>query len=164
MGGDNFFSYYGLVRRYVSEVQDHIHPDYVLPFGKFLVILNIVGRNLSLVLVYIFLYNSIFFKQVKKSLLLPFLLYIPITIFSSGRYALFQMVVIIAIIYILIRYQKLGWGKGNKYLLKKIAKVGVIFLVIFFFSSRRRHTRYISVTGVQTCALPISRRIMPSEP
>ena len=27
---------------------------------------------------------------------------------------------------------------------------------IFFFSSRRRHTRYISVTGVQTCALPIS--------
>ena len=28
--------------------------------------------------------------------------------------------------------------------------------VCFFFSSRRRHTRYISVTGVQTCALPIS--------
>ena len=28
--------------------------------------------------------------------------------------------------------------------------------MIFFFSSRRRHTRYISVTGVQTCALPIS--------
>ena len=26
---------------------------------------------------------------------------------------------------------------------------------MFFFSSRRRHTRYISVTGVQTCALPI---------
>src|SRR5213592_2254149 len=25
----------------------------------------------------------------------------------------------------------------------------------FFFSSRRRHTRYRSVTGVQTCALPI---------
>ena len=29
--------------------------------------------------------------------------------------------------------------------------------LFFFFSSRRRHTRYISVTGVQTCALPISR-------
>ena len=29
-------------------------------------------------------------------------------------------------------------------------------LLFFFFSSRRRHTRYISVTGVQTCALPIS--------
>ena len=28
----------------------------------------------------------------------------------------------------------------------------------FFFSSRRRHTRYISVTGVQTCALPISSK------
>src|SRR6186713_464128 len=27
---------------------------------------------------------------------------------------------------------------------------------IFFFSSRRRHTRYRYVTGVQTCALPIS--------
>ena len=31
----------------------------------------------------------------------------------------------------------------------------------FFFSSRRRHTRYISVTGVQTCALPIYRRELP---
>src|SRR3546814_6098071 len=26
----------------------------------------------------------------------------------------------------------------------------------FFFSSRRRHTRFALVTGVQTCALPIS--------
>src|SRR3546814_9772008 len=29
-------------------------------------------------------------------------------------------------------------------------------LCIFFFSSRRRHTRCALVTGVQTCALPIS--------
>src|SRR3546814_13363671 len=28
-------------------------------------------------------------------------------------------------------------------------------MVIFFFSSRRRHTRCALVTGVQTCALPI---------
>src|ERR1044071_3182037 len=27
--------------------------------------------------------------------------------------------------------------------------------LFFFFSSRRRHTRYPLVTGVQTCALPI---------
>src|SRR3546814_9685521 len=30
------------------------------------------------------------------------------------------------------------------------------FFVFFFFSSRRRHTRCALVTGVQTCALPIS--------
>src|SRR3546814_20968894 len=29
------------------------------------------------------------------------------------------------------------------------------FLSVFFFSSRRRHTRCALVTGVQTCALPI---------
>src|SRR3546814_6312519 len=29
------------------------------------------------------------------------------------------------------------------------------FLFVFFFSSRRRHTRCALVTGVQTCALPI---------
>src|SRR3546814_13197218 len=29
--------------------------------------------------------------------------------------------------------------------------------MIFFFSSRRRHTRCALVTGVQTCALPISK-------
>src|SRR5881409_4157343 len=31
----------------------------------------------------------------------------------------------------------------------------VLILVFFFFSSRRRHTRCETVTGVQTCALPI---------
>src|SRR3546814_19827932 len=29
-------------------------------------------------------------------------------------------------------------------------------VLLFFFSSRRRHTRCALVTGVQTCALPIS--------
>src|SRR3546814_4477666 len=32
----------------------------------------------------------------------------------------------------------------------------LIHVVFFFFSSRRRHTRCALVTGVQTCALPIS--------
>src|SRR3546814_4638441 len=31
--------------------------------------------------------------------------------------------------------------------------------LLFFFSSRRRHTRCALVTGVQTCALPIYRRM-----
>src|SRR3546814_1056376 len=34
--------------------------------------------------------------------------------------------------------------------------ISVIFAYAFFFSSRRRHTRCALVTGVQTCALPIS--------
>src|SRR3546814_10376226 len=33
--------------------------------------------------------------------------------------------------------------------------------VIFFFSSRGRHTRCALVTGVQTCALPIFERPIP---
>src|SRR3546814_2237965 len=35
-------------------------------------------------------------------------------------------------------------------------------IVGFFFSSRRRHTRCALVTGVQTCALPISNGIGPN--
>src|SRR3546814_15832137 len=31
-----------------------------------------------------------------------------------------------------------------------------VWLLLFFFSSRRRHTRCALVTGVQTCALPFS--------
>src|SRR3546814_6840790 len=31
--------------------------------------------------------------------------------------------------------------------------------VVFFFSSRRRHTRCALVTGVQTCALPILLKV-----
>src|SRR3546814_5488864 len=33
--------------------------------------------------------------------------------------------------------------------------MSLVFLFVFFFSSRRRHTRCALVTGVQTCALPI---------
>src|SRR3546814_9844302 len=33
--------------------------------------------------------------------------------------------------------------------------MSMLFIVYFFFSSRRRHTRCALVTGVQTCALPI---------
>src|SRR3546814_2070783 len=33
----------------------------------------------------------------------------------------------------------------------------LLLLFVFFFSSRRRHTRCALVTGVQTCALPIWR-------
>src|SRR3546814_2272354 len=38
----------------------------------------------------------------------------------------------------------------------------LLLLFFFFFSSRRRHTRCALVTGVQTCALPISSSIRPS--
>src|SRR3546814_7060204 len=36
----------------------------------------------------------------------------------------------------------------------------VLSFLFFFFSSRRRHTRCALVTGVQTCALPISPRLV----
>src|SRR3546814_19096128 len=35
-----------------------------------------------------------------------------------------------------------------------------LFVFLFFFSSRIRHTRCALVTGVQTCALPIFRRLV----
>src|SRR3546814_7505295 len=44
-----------------------------------------------------------------------------------------------------------------------------MLLIVFFFSIRRRHTRCALVTGVQTCALPIStlaasgRRVLDTE-
>src|SRR3546814_10486039 len=37
-----------------------------------------------------------------------------------------------------------------------ISVIFSVYLIVFFFSSRRRHTRCALVTGVQTCALPIS--------
>src|SRR5210317_2109788 len=41
-------------------------------------------------------------------------------------------------------------ASGSRYLLEGYRE-------IFFFSSRRRHTRFLNVTGVQMCALPIFR-------
>src|SRR3546814_8748707 len=43
----------------------------------------------------------------------------------------------------------------------------MVVCLLFFFSSRRRHTRCALVTGVQTCALPISpysARLTPCSP
>src|SRR3546814_1516574 len=40
----------------------------------------------------------------------------------------------------------------------------VLFVCLFFFSSRRRHTRCALVTGVQTCALPILRGGRDNDP
>src|SRR5210317_345384 len=31
-----------------------------------------------------------------------------------------------------------------------------LYIIFFFLSSRRLHTRFLNVTGIQTCALPIS--------
>src|SRR3546814_9845169 len=39
----------------------------------------------------------------------------------------------------------------------------MVSCVVVFFSSRRRHTRCALVTGVQTCALPISIGAMPDD-
>src|SRR3546814_4925217 len=36
-----------------------------------------------------------------------------------------------------------------------LCQVVIALIFLFFFSSRRRHTRCALVTGVQTCALPI---------
>src|SRR3546814_13793629 len=45
-----------------------------------------------------------------------------------------------------------------------VVEFGVVELsrdyLVLFFSSRRRHTRCALVTGVQTCALPISSKIL----
>src|SRR3546814_6016492 len=40
----------------------------------------------------------------------------------------------------------------------------MLFMCIFFFSSRRRHTRCALVTGVQTCALPIYLKAAHKDP
>src|SRR3546814_14904361 len=42
------------------------------------------------------------------------------------------------------------------FFLSSVCLFGCVASFFFFFSSRRRHTRCALVTGVQTCALPIS--------
>src|SRR3546814_15461943 len=44
----------------------------------------------------------------------------------------------------------------RQYVLDGSDSLIVVVCDLFFFSSRRRHTRCALVTGVQTCALPIS--------
>src|SRR3546814_10343496 len=44
----------------------------------------------------------------------------------------------------------------SRWLVLYVCSSCVLLFSFFFFSSRRRHTRCALVTGVQTCALPIS--------
>src|SRR3546814_6316912 len=48
------------------------------------------------------------------------------------------------------------------FLLYVVVYVICVYVVWFFFSSRRRHTRCALVTGVQTCALPIYLCLFPA--
>src|SRR6184192_278135 len=45
------------------------------------------------------------------------------------------------------------------YFFEMVYNVSIFVCFVFFFSSRRRHTRCRLVTGVQTCALPISEAL-----
>src|ERR1051325_11358619 len=67
----------------------------------------------------------------------------------------------------LYRYTRVKPDLGDLVLLtaplrQKVHQLGFDLKIMapfaFFFSSRRRHTRLHTVTGVQTCALPISDR------
>src|SRR3546814_14807849 len=44
-----------------------------------------------------------------------------------------------------------------------VVACSLLWCLIFFFSSRRRHTRCALATGVQTCALPISLAFLVDE-
>src|SRR3546814_6873821 len=48
------------------------------------------------------------------------------------------------------------WSLCISYLFFLVFFIFYCISIFFFFSSRRRHTRCALVTGVQTCALPIS--------
>src|SRR3546814_10574521 len=45
-----------------------------------------------------------------------------------------------------------------------ICSINSLASTVFFFSSRRRHTRCALVTGAQTCALPICENLRQSRP
>ena len=49
-------------------------------------------------------------------------------------------------------------AKGGEEAILDGGWVDIFDVFFFFFSSRRRHTRLLTVTGVQTCALPISEQ------
>src|SRR3546814_1725137 len=58
----------------------------------------------------------------------------------------------------MIMCKKVWWTDCTKWRHKLVKGVGsdaMMWGVLLFFSSRRRHTRCALVTGVQTCALPI---------
>src|SRR3546814_7490640 len=48
------------------------------------------------------------------------------------------------------------WSRYMYYVFLDIVLMNRSRFVFFFFASRRRHTKCAVVTGVQTCALPIS--------
>src|SRR6188508_3625568 len=59
-----------------------------------------------------------------------------------------------------LEFRRVNIGSDKRWLnaLDAVAKASDWKPRVFCFSSRRRHTRWLNVTGVQTCALPICRR------
>ena len=75
--------------------------------------------------------------------------------------SIFTLVIILTLVFIMVRQMPIdGYFENIDKLDEAVIKATLDQMglndPIFFFSSRRRHTSWNLVTGVQTCALPIS--------
>src|SRR3546814_6464933 len=65
-------------------------------------------------------------------------------LFISSRSIFYSFFIVSCLVFLRDRLLRLSRPSGS-----------LLFFLLFFFSSRSRHTRCALVTGVQTCALPI---------
>lgn len=96
---------------------------------------NVFCRATSYVLVYIFLYNSIYFKQNLRNYinLIPVIIYIGITILTTGRNELLYLVITSLIIWGLLYRKKNNFDSENNIkLVFRLILVTLMFLFCFY--------------------------------
>ena len=129
LGGTNFISYFGLVRFYLTEIQNGITSDsYNFGLSSLWSSINAIAQAFAFVSFLLYVYNYSFAKKKQNYLLVIFLVFVPSLIFNTSRAIFLQIFATLIVPGILIYYKKCGVRKQ-----KKLIKVISLLFVSFFF-------------------------------
>lgn len=129
LGGTNFISYFGLVRLYLTEIQNGLTSDsYNFELSSVWSSINATAQAFAFVSILLYIYNLSFANKKQSHLLVIFLVFVPSLIFNTSRAIFLQIFATLIVPGILIYYKKSGVGKQ-----KKLIKVMSLLFVSFFF-------------------------------
>lgn len=131
LGGTNFISYFGLVRLYLTEIQNGLTTDsYNFQLSSARSAINAVAQAFAFVSILLYIYNLNYVNKKHNYLLILFLIFIPSLIFNTSRAIFLQIFATLIVPGILLYYKKSGVRKQKK-LIKVTSILLVSFLLVF---------------------------------
>ena len=132
VGGDNFLLNYGLIRKYVVEVQNSGAQSSMFAATRNVVAMIALAKTLTYFFIVLFFFNKYFHGVKKYIYLFPVLLYLPVLFFTTSRSTFLELFSFVFLTILLIRFQSKGWGKDSFKILRKMT-IPLLILIVGFY-------------------------------